>query len=143
MTVARSCGRVNTQIGVEGFQELVCGGMDSCLCQTGCPRPMYSGPVSSLLYTMYRSQGQDADRPHDASPPTGDGTGPLSASDEGVPFILVREWQSEAPHCGSHAAYRKLSPWSPPRSRYYCVPLATVLTLLATTHLASHTQTQP
>lgn len=43
------------------------------------------------------------------------------------PFTLVRGWQSEAPHCGSHAAYRKLSPWSPPRSRYYRVPLATVI----------------
>lgn len=49
------------------------------------------------------------------------------------PSNLVRERQSEAPHCGSHAAYRKLSPCAPPRSCHFTVyPLAT-------THLASHT----
>lgn len=53
------------------------------------------------------------------------------------PFTLVREWQSEAPHCGSHAAYRKLSPGAPrAASLNHCVPLATAS---YHTHLASHT----
>lgn len=60
---------------------------------------------------MYRSQGQDRAgldaEPHDASPPTSDETGPVSASDEGDPFT---PWSvngnQKQPHCGSHAACR-------------------------------------
>lgn len=99
----------------------------------------------ALHYVQISGTGCPTDRmtlPHQQATELGHSVPVTKGTD---PFILVREWQSEAPHCGSHAAYRKLSPWSPPpspRSRYYCVPLATILTILATAHLASHTQAQ-
>lgn len=81
------------------------------------------------------TQGQDADRmtlPHQQATKLGQSV-PVTKG----PFTLVREWQSEPPHCGSHAAYRKLSPRAPRAAS------PTVYRSLATasyhTHLASHT----
>lgn len=81
---------------------------------------------------MYRSQGQDRAgqdaEPHDASPPTSDETGPVSASDEGGnPFTLVRGWQSEAaplrePRCMPTGSL-VLEPPALLPLHYLCVPL--------------------
>lgn len=66
------------------------------------PVPDWAARRLYLGLCMYRSQGQDADRmtlPHQQATKLGQSV-PVT---EG-PFTLVRECQSEAPHCGSHAA---------------------------------------
>lgn len=99
------CGWVNTWIGVDGFQELVCGGMDSCP-WPGRAAAFQTGYLKHYKYVSVQISGTGC-RPHDASPPASDETGPVSASDEGtLPPWSVTGNQS-APHCGSHAAYRE------------------------------------
>lgn len=87
---------------------------------------------------MYRSQGQDRAaqdaEPHDASPPTSDETGPVSASDEGGNPLHPGPWMAirSSPTAGATLhADRKLSPGAP-RAPATTLLVCTVISVVAT-----------
>lgn len=109
MTVARCCAAAGSILGLgsTGFKNWSVVGWIHARGQVGRLR---SRLATSKHYEYVQISGTGC-RPHDASPPASDETGPVSASASASDGGTLPPWSvtgnQSAPHCGSHAAYRE------------------------------------